>query len=1009
MSMEVIAILGAAADPSISSSSSSSSNTNASNNGSSDSTLLATSAPLCCCYVPPRREIVTGGQDGRVRVWEMATMKCARTMVFVRGYACDRPRVGHKGWVTDVLWSGGVRLLFSCSIDGNVIAWSDKGKELQVVEHGSPVFCLAWNPKRRQLISGAHSTIFIYKACAPTEAIASETTQATTPSSPSPQDGSGLPKVLKLLHSLRSHSDIVRGVACSDSGRIFSASYDRSVCIYDSEKPQAREGWTRLLRCHEGAICSVAFDTDNNWFITGSYDGTVKVWSQEGRCLDGLENMADTVNALAYIKPMRHYWITGRNKRLVAYDPRTPTNVTAYVRHTSRLDEFNIQRLHASPHSDVVLGITAQRQLVVWRFNPCAPTMPHRLGRIPHRGQNRTDRLNLIPRTHTNAPTPTHPTTPTQQQHQHQHPPNTPTQQVFSGDAEGKVLRWASSEGDLASDPYICHEELNINTTTSSSFPNNTNSNSNSDTKSMLCLAYSAELDLLAAGGEDCNVRLWPLESRARSASPRGGGESDVGGDVGGNVLVSASQDGTLRWWDLHTRHELACVQAPAATRPISSSTSTTTTTSTPTTSSSSSSARRPSQALSRPASASGTSASTTATTTSILSMDYCDEREELASTTAADPVAQVHIWCSFKRVLKRTLLGHKADITQIKWCPLRGGCWLSASDDSSLRVWHPDSGECVQEGHFAGETATAMLVDAVNGCVLIATGDHAIRVFDVHTLVMLRKHVGHVDSVRALAMAPPPRSQYLSASWDRTLRVWRAGPGLTATNIPETTFPNNNNSNNSHETDYDDEDKFVSTYEQLHPLVYPASLRNARVTLHLGKEKGASTGRNQSVYRHVAGQEGEGGRGDDTRGGKSTQLAGRLQELEDRLKSDLLSSSAALEASHSHSNNNSNQHLTHLDSSRRRGSSAVGGSSTLNNTLNNTVNKELNLNVVDAHTPGGSLLNQRQSNATGKGINSASGGSSSVPASPFGGGGTHPTQARLKSLKEGYEPARKP
>eukprot|EP00959_Pyramimonas_sp_CCMP1952_P459469 9478309-Pyramimonas_sp.AAC.1 len=57
--------------------------------------------------------------------------------------------------------------------------------------------------------------------------------------------------------------------------------YDKAICMYDSERP--KEMCWKFENCHAGAICSLAFDADNNWIITGSYDGTVKIWSQEVR------------------------------------------------------------------------------------------------------------------------------------------------------------------------------------------------------------------------------------------------------------------------------------------------------------------------------------------------------------------------------------------------------------------------------------------------------------------------------------------------------------------------------------------------------------------------------------------------------------------------------------------------------------------------------------------------------------------------------------------------------
>jgi WD40 repeat protein len=94
-------------------------------------------------------------------------------------------------------------------------------------------------------------------------------------------------KALKHVTSIRAHTDIVRGVACSESGKIFSASYDKCVCVYDSERP--KEHYVKYENMHTGAICQLDLDPENNWIITGSYDGSVKIWSHEGRNLDVID------------------------------------------------------------------------------------------------------------------------------------------------------------------------------------------------------------------------------------------------------------------------------------------------------------------------------------------------------------------------------------------------------------------------------------------------------------------------------------------------------------------------------------------------------------------------------------------------------------------------------------------------------------------------------------------------------------------------------------------------
>ena len=63
----------------------------------------------------------------------------------------------------------------------------------------------------------------------------------------------------------------------------------------------------------------------------------------------------------------------GTRERLMTLDFRSPTNITEFVRETSRFDDFSVVRLHQSPNDpDLVVGITSgiTHDLVVWRYNP---------------------------------------------------------------------------------------------------------------------------------------------------------------------------------------------------------------------------------------------------------------------------------------------------------------------------------------------------------------------------------------------------------------------------------------------------------------------------------------------------------------------------------------------------------------------------------------------------------------------------------------------------------------
>lgn len=87
----------------------------------------------------------------------------------------------------------------------------------------------------------------------------------------------------------------MRAIISTESGKLFSVGYDRSLCIWDTDhlaltsrsegKAKKKKGGesfgfveAQLKKtggkdhCHEGAISAVTFDPDNNWIITGSFD-----------------------------------------------------------------------------------------------------------------------------------------------------------------------------------------------------------------------------------------------------------------------------------------------------------------------------------------------------------------------------------------------------------------------------------------------------------------------------------------------------------------------------------------------------------------------------------------------------------------------------------------------------------------------------------------------------------------------------------------------------------------
>jgi WD40 repeat protein len=99
-----------------------------------------------------------------------------------------------------------------------------------------------------------------------------------------------------LLRILRGHQSEVWSVAFSLNGkRVLTGSADGTARIWLVETGQEE----RRLVGHQSRVSSVAFSPDGKWALTGSYDGTARIWlvetGQEERRLVGHQRMVESV------------------------------------------------------------------------------------------------------------------------------------------------------------------------------------------------------------------------------------------------------------------------------------------------------------------------------------------------------------------------------------------------------------------------------------------------------------------------------------------------------------------------------------------------------------------------------------------------------------------------------------------------------------------------------------------------------------------------------------------
>lgn len=122
--------------------------------------------------------------------------------------------------------------------------------------------------------------------------------------------------------------------------------FDRAICIYDIEKlAKGRECFKRVRDCARAAITSLALDPRTNVLLAGSLEGTLRVWSLEGRCLEKFEGLSGRPVSAVHVRQTHAWWATGRFDRVNVCDPRAPANVTQYVAQQNHLLEHQVGRV----------------------------------------------------------------------------------------------------------------------------------------------------------------------------------------------------------------------------------------------------------------------------------------------------------------------------------------------------------------------------------------------------------------------------------------------------------------------------------------------------------------------------------------------------------------------------------------------------------------------------------------------------------------------------------------
>ena len=147
-----------------------------------------------------------------------------------------------------------------------------------------------------------------------------------------------------------------------------------------------------------------------------------------------------------------------------------------------------------------------------------------------------------------------------------------------------------------------------------------------------------------------------------------------------------------------------------------------------------------------------------------------------------------LRVWDVHEGACVTVLEGHTGPVTAVA-LSADGSRAVSASQDQTLRVWDVHEGACVTvlEGHTGPVTAVALSADGSRA--VSASQDQTLRVWDVHEGACVTVLEGHTGPVTAVALSADG-SRAVSASQDQTLRVWDVHEGACVTVLEGHTAP---------------------------------------------------------------------------------------------------------------------------------------------------------------------------------------------------------------------------
>lgn len=545
------------------------------------------------------------------------------------------------------------------------------------------------------------------------------------------------------LKTFRGHTAPLSAVACSPDGRrMVTGSEDGTAKVW--EVASGREVFT--LKSHSAPIRSVAFSPNGQWIATGSEDHTTKLWdAASGREVQTLRKHAATIESVSF-SPDSQRIVTG------SWDQ------TAKVWDTVKGQEILTLTGHAAPVMAVVFSPDGQ-SIATGSEDRTAKVWDLVRGRELLTLKGHTGPILAVAVS-----------------------PN--GKRILTGSDDGDARVWDTASGrELL---VLRGHTAGIRAVAFSPSGQEIVTGSEDQTAKLWNASTGAELlalkghtdgiwaaaffpdgQRIATGSEDQTAKVWTLAHDREVITLKGhtGIIRSVAFSPDGQRAITGSQDKTARLWEVASGRELVALRGHADV---------------------------------------------------VMAVAFAPDGRRIG-TGSADQTAKV--WKVDSNEPPMTLKGHSAVVRALAFSP-DGQRVVTGSMDQTAKVWDATTGREVftLKGHSdlimavafspdgqkivtASEDQTAKIWDARNGCELLTfrghtaaiwsaafspdsqyvvttgTWDRTGKVWDVRDGHEILTFKGHTDEMRSVAFSPDGQ-RILTGSWDHTAKVWELASG---------------------------------------------------------------------------------------------------------------------------------------------------------------------------------------------------------------------------------------